>query len=391
MGEFIIENGVLTKYKGKDRDVVIPDSVIAIGWSAFDYCRSMKSITIPDSVTSIGERAFSRCWGLADENGLVIVRDVIHDCKKNVTSVTIPDSVTSIGKDAFNGCESLTSITIPDSVTSIGDGAFCDCKSLTSITIPDSVAYIGDSAFSFCSSLEKIITKVKLTNNHIRYTSFEKPISTNDPAMLPNYMKPLAAIGYAENPDDEDTDRKKAHLNYLNANANKLISETISHPALLYLMLENKFLKPEDVDSFIEAVAGNTEMTAALLDYKENKLTAEEKENAKQKAEAREKKVNDFVRSVDAIDELQGKTFVVSGDLTTFSDRDEFRACLEACGATLTENPDKQTAYLITNTPDSGTRKNKKAEYLGIRKITEAQFNAMIGRDEDEIKEMNSH
>ncbi len=36
--------------------------------------------------------------------------------------------------------------------------------------------------------------------------------------------------------------------------------------------------------------------------------------------------------------------------------------------------------HLITNTPDSGTAKNKKAVELGVARITEAQFNDMIGR-----------
>lgn len=36
--------------------------------------------------------------------------------------------------------------------------------------------------------------------------------------------------------------------------------------------------------------------------------------------------------------------------------------------------------YLITNTPDSGTAKNREAESLGISRITEAQFNEMVGR-----------
>jgi len=108
-------------------DLVIPDSVTSIGYSAFYNCSSLTSITIPDSVTSIGERAFYNCY--------------------NLTSITIPDSVTSIGDDAFYNCTSLTSVTIPDSVT-IGDWAFYDCSSLTTITIPDSVISIGNGAFS---------------------------------------------------------------------------------------------------------------------------------------------------------------------------------------------------------------------------------------------------
>jgi deoxycytidine triphosphate deaminase len=109
--DFIIEDGVLTKYKGTDTEVVIPDGVTSIGRNVFAYCESLESITIPDSVTSIGGSAFSDC--------------------ESLESITIPDSVTSIGWGAFVDCTSLESITIPDSVTSIGEDAFLDCPNLT--------------------------------------------------------------------------------------------------------------------------------------------------------------------------------------------------------------------------------------------------------------------
>ena len=64
--------------------LVIPDSVIIIGFGAFEGCSSLRSLVIPDSVTSIGDYAFSDSFSLE--------------------SLVIPDSVTSIGNEAFRGC-----------------------------------------------------------------------------------------------------------------------------------------------------------------------------------------------------------------------------------------------------------------------------------------------
>ena len=108
----------------------------SIGDNAFYYCSGLTSITIPSSVTSIGKDAFNNCSSL--------------------TSIEIPSSVTSIGSAAFCNCNSLTSIEIPSSVTSIGSYAFCNCNRLTSIEIPSSVTSIGDFVFAECSNLTSI-------------------------------------------------------------------------------------------------------------------------------------------------------------------------------------------------------------------------------------------
>ena len=134
--DFEIQNGVLTKYRGKGGNVTIPDGVTSIGKGAFCWCESLTSVIIPDGVTSIEDIAFEGC--------------------KSLTSVTIPDGVTSIGNYAFRWCESLTSVNIPEGVTSIEDSAFEDCKSLTSVTIHDGVTSIGNYAFGWCESLVSV-------------------------------------------------------------------------------------------------------------------------------------------------------------------------------------------------------------------------------------------
>ncbi|MCF2602194.1 leucine-rich repeat protein [Parabacteroides distasonis] len=147
----LIYGGVLfTVYNGHSSlvSVVLPNTVKAIGNSAFCNCKSLTTINIPNSVTTIGNSAFCNC--------------------KSLTTINIPNSVTTIRKSTFKGCGSLTSIVIPNSVITIGDRAFCNCKSLTFNHIPESITTIGDSAFSGCKSLTSIHLPefVKSIGNH---------------------------------------------------------------------------------------------------------------------------------------------------------------------------------------------------------------------------------
>ena len=156
----------------------IPNGVTRIGYRVFYYCTSLTSINIPDSVTKIDRQSFYGCEKIQatykgktytydqinvlyddiiyGENTLLIVDNVVTDCRGDATQVVIPDSVTEIGESAFSGCSSLTSITIPNSVTAIGREAFKDCSGLTSITIPNSVTNIDHNAFRECNSLTSI-------------------------------------------------------------------------------------------------------------------------------------------------------------------------------------------------------------------------------------------
>ena len=72
--------------------------------------------------------------------------------------------------------------------------------------------------------------------------------------------------------------------------------------------------------------------------------------------------------------DLEGKTFTVTGKLKTFKNRDELSAAIAARGGKVTSSISGKTDYLINNDTTSTSAKNKKAQGLGIPIISEEEF-----------------
>ena len=127
-------------------NTVIPNSIVEIGYGAFNKCSGLTSMTIPNSVIKIGNYAFSNCTGLI--------------------SLTIPNSVTKIGNSAFSNCNSLTSITIPKTLDSLGLRVFSSCDSLMDVLfLADNcvISAFGDNyvgsleCFEYCNNITNFV------------------------------------------------------------------------------------------------------------------------------------------------------------------------------------------------------------------------------------------
>ena len=71
---------------------------------------------------------------------------------------------------------------------------------------------------------------------------------------------------------------------------------------------------------------------------------------------------------------LQGLTFVITGKVHHYENRDQVKAAIEAAGGKAASSVSSRTSYLINNDIASNSGKNKKAKELGIPIITEEQF-----------------
>lgn len=76
----------------------------------------------------------------------------------------------------------------------------------------------------------------------------------------------------------------------------------------------------------------------------------------------------------DANSDISGKTFVITGSLEHFGNRNELKEIIENAGGKVSGSVSKKTDYLINNDITSNSSKNKTAKELGVPIITEEQF-----------------
>lgn len=135
LGDFVIHDGILSAYRGKDDEVTVPDGVVEIGSNAFAG-KLIKKMVLPDSVIVIGERAFYDCFVL--EN------------------IQFGNGLKSVGISAFEGCSELSEAILPDSVEVIGNRAFAENWSLEHVHLPSNLIHLSDELFCGCRILDII-------------------------------------------------------------------------------------------------------------------------------------------------------------------------------------------------------------------------------------------
>lgn len=76
---------------------------------------------------------------------------------------------------------------------------------------------------------------------------------------------------------------------------------------------------------------------------------------------------------------FEGTTFVITGSVEHFANRNELKEAIEARGGKSTGSVTSKTTYLINNDVTSNSSKNKKAKDLGVPIISEEEFIKMLG------------
>ena len=129
----------------------------------------------------------------------------------------------------------------------------------------------------------------------------------------------------------------------------------------------------EDVDGI------GVERSNALLNW-----FADEGNRALFERLMRELQVNEVAPKVISDGACKGLTFVITGDVHTFKNRDDFKAYVERQGGKVAGSVSGKTAYLVSNDGESGSSKAKKAKELGVPVLSEDAFISQFGGPDGE-------
>lgn len=86
--------------------------------------------------------------------------------------------------------------------------------------------------------------------------------------------------------------------------------------------------------------------------------------------------------AAEARDGIAGKSFVITGSLHNFENRDALKTAIENAGGKVTGSVSSNTDYLINNDINSTSSKNKKAKELSVPIITEDEVMGLLGLKE---------
>ena len=293
--DFIIENGVLTKYKGKSATVEIPDGVVAIGDTAFKNKKNIVSVKIPEGVVKMGAKSFNGCCSMETlfipstlTEGLEWFYNLFGGCgalKEVVVAEGNPRYASEGGVlyHTFNGKktwlefvpENIETVSIPDEVQCIAGGAFANCRNLRSLDLPSNLESIGYECFKGCH----FDVPLQIPENVGRKTpscrDIGVPILAKYSSIDPKGREQALigfSIAYMQGTAVSEA-MKKDYITYARKQRKKLYPLAMQNEHVRHMMLAENIIPADDVRTLLDEAAQkqNGEVAAELLAYLENK------------------------------------------------------------------------------------------------------------------------
>lgn len=305
---------VLTKYEGKEKTLVIPEtfesepvteigeysffgndsilevilpkSIEVIGMYAFKFCHNLKRVQLNEGLTDIPAHIFADCSSLTEisiPSSVKVIKAFAFASCSNLRKIHLNEGLTEICDNAFEGCTSLQEITFPSSVTTIGNRAFKGCELLKEITFPSTIKKLGNYSFGNCTGLTKAILLNDLQFKAEGVFGNASKLEDVNLALLINFSiqnQCYLVINMLNKFESYTIDEQHELISYVKRTATirRYIFDGNNPKVISILIHENLKLSLEEIQESLEYSINNEflEVTAILLEYKNNNFTVKE-------------------------------------------------------------------------------------------------------------------
>lgn len=135
-----------------------------------------------------------------------------------------------------------------------------------------------------------------------------------------------------------------------------------------FAQLKQKAEGAEDPEIFSSIEGIGPEKSASLVRWFSDPQNKAELERLLQQIRLRREEKKE------AGERCRGLSFVVTGEVHTYKNREQLKEYIESQGGKVTGSVSRSTSYLINNDPDSPSEKNRKAHQLQIPILSEEEF-----------------
>ncbi len=246
--DFDKANQTITKYKGNDKNVVIPEKIEGL------------------AVKKIGKKAFakSKIDSVTFNSNMKIIDDGAF-IGSSIKTVTLNEGLEKIGELSFAACKRLENINFPNSLISIGSNAFKDSSNLSgNLHLGENFENLFTNSFYNCKNIKITIsdrgTPIRIYENNLYDASL--PISVPNTRKvfiaarafkgdsIENYTIDLGTINVKENISKEEL---KTELEKIPFNIGKTNADFSVVPyELVWDLNELDFSKPNIISAHLE-------------------------------------------------------------------------------------------------------------------------------------------
>lgn len=208
-----LEEVTFAESEGSDSYYANAEQYLSLDIYCFENCTKLQKVRFPKYLKSVYAGAFKGCSSLTSfeidsrhpflksSGGVLFTRtkpDTLVLYPPGLTGdYIVPNGVSTIGKGAFYGSE-LSSVYLPQSVECIKEEAFENAKKLRTINFPNRLREIEHSAFYNCDSLTSFVFPRSL--ERIGSSAFARCADLPATIKLPDQITDIAGTAFAHNP-----------------------------------------------------------------------------------------------------------------------------------------------------------------------------------------------